>query len=140
MLPGFLGHVLAAACYVVEHPIFGNVAFGGDVQSQEQNAVSVQPRDSVRRRVYLAPLGLWITIDAGVINEVQYNAAAKTASVIIGAKSNEKLDIVIKYEQTAQIEGVGAIQLQTTDLRGARGGYVVSVPEGGTSTVAFGAS
>jgi hypothetical protein len=64
----FLGHTLNAATYVVEHPEFGWLAFGGNLEiegSGADAAVRVTPLDAARSRVYLAPLGLWLTLDAG---------------------------------------------------------------------------
>ena len=45
--PGFLGHVLASACYIVQHPTFGYIAFGGNLADQGNGTISVEPRDSV---------------------------------------------------------------------------------------------
>ncbi|MBW3552208.1 MAG: hypothetical protein KY466_01790 [Gemmatimonadetes bacterium] len=71
--PNFLGHALNAATYVVEHPEFGWLAFGGNLAVEGtagRTTVRVQPRDAARSRVYLAPLGLWITLDAGTFRSV----------------------------------------------------------------------
>ncbi|EHA23518.1 hypothetical protein ASPNIDRAFT_173481, partial [Aspergillus niger ATCC 1015] len=68
--PGFLGQVLGAVTVLLKHPEFGWVSFGGNVVSSSSNdTVTVQPRDTARRRVYLADLGLDVSIDAGAISE-----------------------------------------------------------------------
>ena len=137
--PGFLGHVLASATYIVDHPAFGTIAFGGNVQADSgDGAVTVQPRDSVRRRVYLAPLGLWVTFDAGVIQDISWDAAAKSVTINIGKGANEKSDVIMKFEQSAQVDGAGTVTVSTPNLTPSRGGYVVSVPETGTASVALG--
>jgi len=40
------------------------IALGGNVQADASKVV-LRPLDSFRQRVYLAPLGLWLTLDAG---------------------------------------------------------------------------
>src|SRR4029077_1935469 len=62
--PNFFGHAWNTATYVMNHPEFGWIAFGGNITVAE-GVVRVAPLDSSRTRVYLAPLGLWLTLDAG---------------------------------------------------------------------------
>ena len=138
--PGFLGHVLGSASYIAQHPIFGMVAFAGNLQDQGNGTVVVQPRDSVRRRVYVAPLGLWVTFDAGEVQEITYDAVGKAVNVSVAARKSEKTDVIMKFEQTAAVEGAGTIGLTTPGLTTSRGGYVVPIPDGGTASVAFGST
>ena len=70
--PNFFGHAFNAATYVIKHPEFGWQSFGGNV-SVKGNWVNVQPLDSFRKRVYIAPLGLWLTLDAGTFAQVEIN-------------------------------------------------------------------
>jgi len=67
--PGFLGHALGTGTYVTRHPEFGWLAFGGNLEVAG-DTVLVRPLDSARSRVYLAPLGLWLTLEAGTFQEV----------------------------------------------------------------------
>ncbi|RAL02816.1 uncharacterized protein BO80DRAFT_471388 [Aspergillus ibericus CBS 121593] len=72
--PGFLGQVLGAGTVLVKHPEFGWVSFGGNIAASSSggnDSVTLQPRDTVRRKVYLSDLGLNIEIDAGAIDEVR---------------------------------------------------------------------
>jgi hypothetical protein len=59
----FFGYAYNAATYLVQHPDFGWVAFGGNV-AVSGNTITVTPLDAFRRRVYLASQGLWLTLDA----------------------------------------------------------------------------
>jgi len=79
--PNFFGHAWNTATYVVDHPQFGWLAFGGNVKL-EGDWVKLSPLDSSRSRVYLAPLGLWLTLDAGNFETVEVNS--KTGSVRVG--------------------------------------------------------
>ena len=63
---GFFGHAYATASYLVKHPTFGWLGFGGNV-TQSGDVVRLEPRDSARARVFIAPARLWITLAAGKI-------------------------------------------------------------------------
>jgi hypothetical protein len=71
--PNFFGHALNSATYVVKHPEFGWLAFGGNVEVKGAT-VKVTPLDSFRMRVYVAPAGAWLTLDAGKFEAVEYNS------------------------------------------------------------------
>lgn len=62
--PGFLAHAITTGTYVAEHPELGWIAFGGNL-TVDGDVVRVRPLDAARARVYLAPLGLWLRLDAG---------------------------------------------------------------------------
>lgn len=63
----FVGQVLGAATYLVKHPTFGWVSFGGNIVSSHDDVITVEPKDAVRQRIFLANLGLYVTVDAGAI-------------------------------------------------------------------------
>ena len=80
--PNFLAIMLGSATYVVEDPELGGlVAYGGNMAVNGNNTVTVQPRDPVRQRVYIAPLGLYITMSAGQIQEFDYSPT--TSEVVL---------------------------------------------------------
>jgi hypothetical protein len=79
--PNFFGHAWNTATYIVDHPQFGWLAFGGNIKA-EGDIVKVTPLDSYRTRVYLASLGLWLTLDAGAFENVEVNS--KTGEVRLG--------------------------------------------------------
>ncbi|KAK4627347.1 hypothetical protein CLAFUW4_04109 [Fulvia fulva] len=74
--PTYNGIIMGAGTYLVEHPDFGWVAMGGQVTST--NPVTVTPRDSVQRSIYVAAMGLAVQFDAGGISLFVYNASSKT--------------------------------------------------------------
>jgi hypothetical protein len=73
--PNFFGHALNSATYLVKHPEFGWLAFGGNVEVKGAT-VKVTPLDSFRTRVYVAPGGAWLTLDAGKFDTVEYNSTS----------------------------------------------------------------
>jgi len=73
---GFYGHAIAAATYLVQHPSFGWLGFGGELKfvgKGTQQVIGIKPKDDARRRLFIAPVGLWITLDAGHIQRAQYH-------------------------------------------------------------------
>jgi hypothetical protein len=70
--PGFFGHAVNAATYVTRDEDLGWLAFGGNLML-EDSIVRVEPRDSARSRVYIAPLRLWLTLDAGKFEHIEIN-------------------------------------------------------------------
>jgi len=122
--PGFSGMTMGAGLYIVEHPDFGWVAFGGNVQSNE-TAVTAQPRDAVRRRVYVASLGLWIVLDAGAINSVVIDTSSDSVFLEILPSVpgfGEAVSAVgLNITQPAAVNGIGEFQpvgLQRRDTDG----------------------
>lgn len=70
--PNFVGLALGSAAYLVNDELLGMQVFGGDME-KEENKITVVPRDAIRQRVFIAPLGLSITIAAGIIDRVIYD-------------------------------------------------------------------
>ncbi|MBZ6381391.1 DUF5695 domain-containing protein [Sphingomonas sanguinis] len=71
---GFFGHAYAAGTYVVNDPALGWLSYGGNL-SLADGHVRVVPRDGARARVFVAPVGLWLTLEAGKIAGVDYDPA-----------------------------------------------------------------
>jgi hypothetical protein len=71
---GFFGHAYATASYLVNHPAFGWLGFGGAV-SHSRDRVRIEPKDSGRSRLFIAPAGLWLTLQAGKIQFAEYSGA-----------------------------------------------------------------
>jgi hypothetical protein len=77
----FFGHAINTATYVVKDPEFGWQAFGGNLQAAAAK-VTVTPVDCFHKRVFVAPLGLWVTLDAGRLERVEIDS--KTGAVRLG--------------------------------------------------------
>ena len=73
----FFGHTINAATYIADMKDFGWQAFGGNI-SIKGDRVTVTPRDSMRKRIYIAPFGLWLTLDAGTFESVEIDKRSRT--------------------------------------------------------------
>jgi hypothetical protein len=120
--PGFLAHAINTATYVVRHPEFGWVAFGGAL-TVHGDAVRVRPQDSARSRVYLAPLGLWIVLDAGTISEVGLSEDG-AVRVTLDPATPHTPTAFLRVEQPGKIAG-GRRMAPVAAYEVARGAFVI---------------
>lgn len=126
--PNFFGHAFNTATYIVHHPEFGWVTFGGNSRV-DGDVVKVTPLDSFRTRVYVASAGLWLTLDAGKFDEVEVDT--KTAAVRIGLSAATEFTPMARLhiEQPAKLQGVGEYRL-SKPLKLERDAYVVPLEKG----------
>lgn len=111
--PNFFGHALNTATYLINHPEFGWQAFGGNVQTSG-DWVKVKPLDSFRSRVYLAPRGLWLTLDAGTFEEVAVNRRTGVVRIELSNATPFTAQARLRIEQPAKLSGVGLYQPRQT--------------------------
>ncbi len=128
--PNFFGHAFNTATYIVHHPEFGWLAFGGNMKV-EGNTVKVTPLDSFRTRVYVASEGLWLTLDAGQFESVEVDS--KNRAVRVGLSSSTQFTPAarLRIEQPAKLQGVGIYHPAKT-LKIEREAYVVPLEKGTT--------
>lgn len=102
--PGFFGHSVNTGTYIARDPELGWLAFGGNL-SVDGASIQVDPLDSARSRVYVAPLGLWLTLDAGKFEhvEINENTVRLTLSPATAFTSRARL----RVEHPTDVDGVG---------------------------------
>jgi hypothetical protein len=81
---GFLGYALNTATYLVQHEEFGWVSFGGNCATKGK-WVKTDLTTAAQSRVYVAPAGLWLTLDAGRFKSVSYNTATGAVKIVFEA-------------------------------------------------------
>ncbi len=124
----FLGHALNTGTYVVRHPEFGWQAFGGSLTARGARLI-IEPRDSFRMRVYLGPVGLWLTLDAGRFERVEFDTASRTVRVGLTAATPATPAARLRVEQPAAVAGVGRMAPGGA-FTVERGAYVVPLGRG----------
>jgi len=107
--PNFFGHAVDTATYVINHTEFGWQAFGGNVKASSDR-IEIQPLDSFRKRIYLAPLGLWLTLEAGSFDRVELDAKTHAVRVGLAAATPYVSAARLRIEQPAKLLGVGTYQ------------------------------
>jgi Family of unknown function (DUF5695) len=130
--PNLFGHAFNTATYIVHHPEFGWVAFGGNLQT-EGSAVKVKPLDSFRTRVYVASAGLWLTLDAGQFEGVEVNSSTGTVRVGLAGATQFAPTARLRVEQPGKLKDVGSYH-PSAPLTSERNAYVVPLT-GGTTWV-----
>ena len=114
----FFGHALNAATYLVQHPEFGWQAYGGNV-SLNGNVVSVTPLDAFRQRIYIAPMGLFVTLDAGRFEKLEFDSVAGSATFTLAPKDVYAQQARLRLEQSAGSGKAYALQGSFTKERDA---------------------
>jgi len=120
--PNFFGHAWNTATYIVDHPQFGWIAFGGNIK-KDHDTVKTTPLDSFRSRVYLASLGLWLTLDAGKFEQVGVNSKTEEVRVGLSASSEFTPLARLHVEQPSRVKA--GDYRPTTHFEVERGAYVV---------------
>lgn len=125
--PGFFGHTVNTGTYVAEHPEFGWLAFGGHLQKEGSDWIKVTPAESARSRVFLASLGLWLTLDAGKFQSVRFNTV--TNEVRLSLEGNRYTPAArLRVEQPARPDGVGIFK-PVSAFDSEREAYVIPLKE-----------
>jgi hypothetical protein len=123
--PNFFGHALNTATYVIHHPEFGWQAFGGNVR-MDGDWVRVKPLDSFRCRVYVAPRGLWLTLDAGTFREVAINRRTNAVRLGLSKATPFTSQARLRIEQPAQLPGIGSYHLRQA-FKKERDAYTIAL-------------
>ncbi|KFY45529.1 hypothetical protein V494_00907 [Pseudogymnoascus sp. VKM F-4513 (FW-928)] len=123
--PNFLGLVLGTGTYVVQDSVVGLAAYGGVLTSSE-TLVSVQTADPVRRRIFIGPLGVLITVDAGIIKSFSYVPSSGEISLTISQLSGvpEATSVLLWAETTT---GTRNYTVTTPGITEARLGWEISL-------------
>ncbi|MGQ1947865.1 DUF5695 domain-containing protein [Geofilum sp. OHC36d9] len=84
---GFFGYAVNTASFLVKHSEFGWLGMGGNVTSKGE-WITLNLTTAARSRVFVAPLGLEISLDAGKIKSVSYNYLSGQLQLVLDAKND----------------------------------------------------
>ena len=98
--PNFFGHAMNTGAYVTRDDRFGWLGFGARV-SLDDDVVVIDPQDSARQRLFLAPIGLWLVLDAGTFERVEWNTRDGSVRVRLGPAASGVSDALLRVEVTA---------------------------------------
>lgn len=117
----FFGHAVASASYLVDHPTFGWVGFGGNI-SQSDGIITLQPKDSARNRIFIAPAGLWLTLDAGKFTAVAFDPKTDQVTVTLAPADAHTPKAYLNVKTTTATGKAYTANAQTE-----RGAYVIQL-------------
>ena len=117
----------------------GWVAFGGNLVV-EGEVVTVQPRDALRKRMFVAPLGLEVEVDAGVVIEsVEYTAGGDGVTVTIARRADGPVgEVGIVWLEVASAADGDGFTVSSPAATAARGGFSVPLAAGESVEVVIG--
>src|SRR5581483_10279465 len=119
------------ATYVANDPQFGWIAFGGNLR-HEGGLIRVTPLDSARKRVYIAPYGLGLALDAGNFDSLELDEKTRAVLLRFSASTPFTQEARLRIEQPAKIADAGKYQ-PTRALKRERDAYVI--PLNGSTSV-----
>lgn len=121
---GFFGYAVNSSSYLVQDSLYGWLGFGGNVL-KEKEWVTLTLTTAAKNKVYLAPVKLWLTLDAGQIKKVAYNPDTKAIQLTLMPKDAATTRAVLRVEQA---EGAGSHVLEQR-LELERGAYIAPLEE-----------
>jgi len=130
--PGFLGHVLNVASYLIDHPEYGWQGFGGNLEQegnveQEGKVVTLRPTDSARMRTFVAPAGAYLELDAGRIASVAFDTT--TGAITLA------LDPADAFTPVARLRISGSDHAPVRDYPMERGAWVIELVDLPTTVI-----
>lgn len=114
-------YILNARCvFVHDESLGGNAVFGGQLESQG-SSLTVTPTDGLRQRLFLAPIALYIELDAGKLHSVTYNSASHEVSVTLASADKHTFNARIRLSTTATTKSSAryAVEGKYDEERGA---------------------
>jgi hypothetical protein len=130
---GFWGFAANTATYVVRDDSLGWLSFGGDLQ-ERGNVIRVIPLDAFRSRLYLAPMGLWLTLDAGRFRQAALDMRTGEVRLTLEPATATTSEARLRIEQPATVGRAGTYR-PDAQFRTERGAYVVPLQAQATEIV-----
>jgi hypothetical protein len=82
-------------------------------------------------RVYVASLGLWLTLDSGKFEEVAVNTSTGLVRISLSPADAHTAHARLRIEQPAKVTGAGTYR-PSEELAQERGAYVVPLKKSAT--------
>ncbi|MBS7566771.1 hypothetical protein KHS38_20365 [Mucilaginibacter sp. Bleaf8] len=80
----FFGYAVNTATYLTHDKELGWLAFGGNLELNG-SWVKVNVTTAAQSQLYIAPLGLWLTLDAGTFKSASYNTKTRQLQISLNA-------------------------------------------------------
>jgi hypothetical protein len=121
--PNFFGYAWNTATYIVHDPELGWLSFGGNIKVTG-TTVEIMPLDAFRSRIYIAPVGLWLTLDSGRISSARFDLRTKSVRLTLDAASRFTQAARLRLEQPVHVSGIGSYR-PVSPFKAERGAYVI---------------
>lgn len=124
---GFFGYAVNTSSYLMKHNEFGWLGFGGNV-TETKKSVTLNLSTAAKSSVYIAPVGLWITLDAGTIESLTYDLLTGEISLNLSKGDSHTTEAVLRFSQLARSKVSAAYRL-AGDFRKERGASLITLSE-----------
>jgi len=88
-------------------------------------AVTIVPRDGARTRLFIAPAGLWLTLDAGKIAAARFDPSSGQVALTLDGATKFTPSARLRIESTSKSADGLEDYVPTARLSKARGAYIV---------------
>ena len=116
----FYGYAHGAGAYAMHDPEFGWLGFGCNLR-EDHGRVEILPRDGFRKRVFIGPAGLSLTLDAGTFERVSFDPHSKRIEVTLSPANPWTPTALLRMKKTTP--GRSFKPVHTLSL--SRGGYAI---------------
>ncbi|MGK6351940.1 DUF5695 domain-containing protein [Parapedobacter sp. DT-150] len=99
---GFYGYAVNSGTYITKHPEFGWLAFSG-VLTQQGNWITTEVTTAGQSRVFIAPIGLWLTADAGRMEKVAYQEKTGEVRITLAEADGQTTNAYLRLNQPVSV-------------------------------------
>jgi hypothetical protein len=96
---GFFGYAVNTSSYLFKHPEFGWLAFGGNLV-EKGDWVNLNINTAAKNKVFVAEVGLWLTLDVGQFKQVQFNTKTGEVNIVLHPGTPHTDKALLRVEQT----------------------------------------
>ncbi len=126
----FYGHAAGAGTYLMNHPEFGWLSFGGNVDVSG-SIIELQVLDSFKQRVYLAPIGVFLTLDSGQFEAASLDTSTGGVTVRLAPATDSVAQALLRVSRPGS-DMPASDYAPDASFVSERGGFVI--PLGATAT------
>jgi hypothetical protein len=99
---GFFGYAVNTATFITNEKEYGWLAFGGNLK-EKGDEVEVAITTAAKSKVFIAPKKIWITLDAGTFNKVNYNTKTGVVSITLDPKTVYTPNAYLRVDQDVKL-------------------------------------
>jgi len=132
---GYFGCSVQSGAYFVDHPEIGPSCYLCNVEAAAGGGVKIAPVDLYRRRVYIEPLALYLTLDVGTFESVTLEMVGKKITVAFNTMAADNIIYTarrLRVDKLSEARPGSGFKPTSAGLKLERGAWVV--PES-TATV-----
>ena len=123
---GYYGYAVNTSTFLTNHEEFGWLAFGGNIE-ENGDELEVEITTAAKSRIYIAPLKLWMTLDAGKFKKITYNKSTKDLGIELAEANEFTPNAYLRIESFGKPVFENKLAKYT---KNSRGQYVIPLPNG----------